>query len=352
MRLSGWSLHPVRLPYAAPVEWSDVAEVSADLLILRLRAEDGREGVSEGTAKPTWSGTTLRSLAASLEEVVLPRLTGIDLSDPSAAARALARVPENATAKAMADAALRDLLEEEAPGGEIPLSWTITLKDPTAMAREAEAMVAAHSFGALKLKGGRSFTRDLETVRAVRAAVGPAVSLTLDANGLYPETPALLAHVAALAEAGLTHVEDPATLRPDAAFDRLQAACPVPIMVDAAVWSEGDCTLFLARGARAFGVKPGRVGPSITEAIAARAATAGAEVAIGLFGESDLGAGATWRLAARLPPGGPPAETSTFLLFDRPLTRQPPVLRGGRVTIPEGRAALRADWAAIARLHP
>ena len=352
MRLAGWSLHPVRLPYAAPVEWSDVAEASADLLVLRLHASDGREGVAEGTAKPTWSGTTLRSLAASLEEVVLPRLMGIDFSDSAAASRALSRVPENATAKAMADAAIRDLLEDGNGGGEIPLSWTITLKDPTAMAREAEARVAAHGFGTLKLKGGRSFERDLETVRAVRAAVGPDVGLTLDANGLYPEGPALLAHVAALAGAGLTHVEDPATLRPDAAFDRIQGACPVPVMVDAAVWSEADCALFLARGARAFGIKPGRVGPSATEAIAARAAAARAEVAIGLFGESDLGAGATWRLAARLPAGGPPAETSTFLLFDRPLTREPPVLRGGRVTIPAGRAAARADWAAIARLHP
>jgi len=351
MRLAGWSLHPVRLPYRAPVEWSDVAEVAADLLVLRLRAEDGREGAAEGTVKPTWSGHTLRSLSATLEEVVLPRLMGLDLSAPGAVRHALARVPENATAKAMADAAIRDLLEEDGPGGEIPLSWTITLKEPAAMAREAEAAMAAHGFRALKLKGGRGFARDLGTIRAVRAAVGPDVALTLDMNGLYPESPELLRHVAALGEAGLTHVEDPATLRPDDSFNRLQAACATPILVDAAVWSEGDADLFLARGARAFGVKPGRVGPGLTEAIAARAAVLGAEVGIGLFGESDLGAGATWRLATRLP-AGPSAETSTFLLFERPLTREPPVLRGGRVALPAGRAVDRADWAAIARLHP
>ncbi|MBI0538579.1 hypothetical protein D9599_23755 [Roseomonas sp. KE2513] len=352
MRLAGWSLHPVRLPYRAPVEWSDVAEVSADLLILRLRAEDGREGASEGTAKPTWSGATLASLATVLEGVVLPRLLNRDLSAPGAVLKALARVPENATAKAMADAAVRDLLEEEGPSGELPLSWTITLKDPAAMAREAEAMVAAHGFSALKLKGGRTFERDLETVRAVRAAVGPGVALTLDMNGLYADGPALRAHVASLAAAGLTHVEDPTTLRPDEAFRRIQSACAAPIMVDAAIWSEADGATFLERGARALGIKPGRVGPSVTEAIAARATAAGAEVAIGLFGESDLGAGATWRLAARMPPGWPPAETSTFLLFDRPLTKEPPALRGGRVALPSGRAAARADWATIARLHP
>ena len=352
MRLSGWSLHPVRLAYRAPVEWSDVAETSADLLILRLRAEDGREGAAEGTAKPTWSGATLASLAAVLEGVILPRLLGRDLSAPGAVAEALSRVPENATAKAMADAAVRDLLEDGGAAGTVPLSWTITLKAPAAMAREAEAMVAAHGFAALKLKGGRAFERDLETVRAVRAAVGPGVALTLDMNGLYADGPALRAHAAALAMAGLTHVEDPTTLRPDESFRQLQSACSAPVMVDAAIWSEADGALFLDRGARALGIKPGRVGPSVTQAIAARAAAAGAEVAIGLFGESDLGAGATWRLAAGMPPGWPPAETSTFLLFDRPLTTEPPGLTGGRVALPTAKAAARADWAAIARLHP
>ncbi len=343
MRLASWSLHPVRVPYRVPVEWSDVAETAADLLVLRLRAEDGREGVAEGTAKPTWSGHTLRTLAAALEEVILPRLMGLELT-PDALLRALSRVPENAAAKAMADAALRDVLDAPTTG-DVALTWTVTLKGPAAMAADAEAAVRAHGFRHLKMKGGRSFTRDRETIAAIRAAVGPDMALTMDMNGLHEDGPALHAHLAALTD--LTHVEDPTTLRPDAAFDAIRAASAVPVIVDAAIWSEPDAAAFLARGATLLGVKPGRVGPTVTERIAAR----GAEVGIGLFGEYDLGAPATWRLARRL--GGTlPAETATFLFYDRPMTRDPPTVRDGRVTIPPGNAASRADWDAIARLHP
>src|SRR5215217_64765 len=90
-----YALYRYRLPYVRPVRWSDIVEEAAEFLLLRLTSDTGHEGVAEMTVKPTWTGASLRSLVASLEDVFLPLLKKLNLADPLAVRAALEGIPEN-----------------------------------------------------------------------------------------------------------------------------------------------------------------------------------------------------------------------------------------------------------------
>src|SRR5262245_66663150 len=103
MRLKEWSLHFYRLGYPRPVRWFNSSEQEGTFALLRLVTDDGASGVAEATLKPTWSGVSPRSMAAALEDLLLPAIRDVDLGDPAAVAQALARFPENRLAKALVD---------------------------------------------------------------------------------------------------------------------------------------------------------------------------------------------------------------------------------------------------------
>ena len=110
----------------------------------------------------------------------------------------------------------------------------------------------------------------------------------MDANRAYPQE-GIAAYVRAIADAGVTVAEDPCSLAPDSAFEKLQRDCPIPLLVDFACTSRQDAALFLDRGARSLMVKPGRIGLSEALEIDALCAKSGARVSLGMFYETALG---------------------------------------------------------------
>src|ERR1700694_1200937 len=109
MRLAEYSLHAYRLRYERPVRWSDIVEEAAPFVLLRLQSDTGAVGAAEITVKPTWCGVTARSLIAAIEDIFIPILKNLDLSDPTKVRAALEAIPENQAAKALIDNACWDL---------------------------------------------------------------------------------------------------------------------------------------------------------------------------------------------------------------------------------------------------
>ena len=200
MRLAEHRLHVYHLRYARPVRWSDIVEEAAPFVLLKLTSDTGDVGVAEITVKPTWCGVTARSLIAAIEDMFIPMLQTLDLSDPAKVRATLDTVPENQAAKTLIDNACWDLYAArharplwQAWGGRarVELSWAVTRQEPRAMAAEAAAMVGRHGFRTLKVKGGQGIERDLAGIREIRSAVGDAVRFYVDANGAYPADQAL-----------------------------------------------------------------------------------------------------------------------------------------------------------------
>src|SRR5438270_12676669 len=69
------------VPSATPV--LPESEVSL-FALLKLTSDSGNTGVAEGTIKRTWSGVSPRSLAAALEDVVMPALRDVGIAYDSA----------------------------------------------------------------------------------------------------------------------------------------------------------------------------------------------------------------------------------------------------------------------------
>jgi L-alanine-DL-glutamate epimerase-like enolase superfamily enzyme len=359
MRLAEHSLHAYRLRYERPVRWSDIVEEAAPFLLLRLRSDTGAVGVAEITTKPTWCGVTARSLATAIEEVFLPILARLDLDDPPAVRAALDRIPENNAAKSLIDTACWDLCAAQVGrslwrrwGGSsrVELSWAVTRQAPQAMADEAAAMVTRYGFRTLKVKGGQGVDVDRVGMREIRAAVGDAVRLYVDANGAYGVGEAA-DYVRAMADAGAVMVEDPCALVPDAAFRTLQRQSPVPLLVDSGCRSLRDAALFIEREAKAISVKPGRFGLSIARAMADCTSRAGCSPVVGLMGESVLGTLSGLQFAATLPRPLVPAELTWFLAMTEQIATASLDIVDGFVTLPEGPSLdAMVDWRAVERL--
>lgn len=352
MKLERWSLHCYRLPYAREVVWANARESSGVFALLRLEA-GGCTGVAEGTLKDTWSGVSPRSLAAALEDFLMPRLRVVDLTDEKVVAQAIAGIPDNRLAKGMIESAcwtLRAAIAREPlwkqwdAGRSRDIAWTVTRQAPKAMAAEAAAVCERYGFRVLKVKGGQGVDVDLRALAEIQAAVGAGVALYVDANSAYTQADAP-DYVQALASAGVTVAEDPCPLQPDAQFAALQLASPIPVLVDRSCASREDVALYLERGAQALSTKPGRVGLAEARAMSALALQHAAQTAVGIYAESALGTLINLQQA-----GSMAAEQAFFLTMTEQVCTEVPEIRGGRIELPEeAELAQLVDWDRVRR---
>jgi L-Ala-D/L-Glu epimerase len=360
MKLAGWSLHFYRLPYRRAVTWAYAAESSSDYALLQLTADNGATGIAEGVVKPARTGFSPRSLAATLEDVMLPRLKDVDLADAAAVRRAFGWVEGNLAARALVDnacwslrsaAAGKPLWQSWGGKAEVDLIWIVTRQTPALMAAEAADMCKRYGLRHLKLKGGQGVETDLRVIAEARAAVGPGVEFSMDANRHYPQE-GIADYIKAIADAGVTVVEDPCDMAPDRAFEKLQKESPAPLLVDFPCVSTADTALFLDRGARALMVKPGRAG--LTEAIDmdALCARQGAKVSLGMYYESALGTALAVQAAAALKSQLVlPPEHAFFLMLKEQVTHALPEVTGGRIRqTAEADLSKLIDWKAVKRL--
>jgi L-alanine-DL-glutamate epimerase-like enolase superfamily enzyme len=350
MRIAAHSLHFYKLPYRRPVHWFNSAEDEGTFALLHLTGDNGLSGVAEAPIKPTWSGVSPRSVAAVIEDLLVPGLRDTDITDQNAVAAILARFPENHLAKMLVDNAcctLRASAKQEplwrSLGGtqNAEVSWTVTRQSPDLMAREAAEVVEQHGFKGLKIKGGQGVETDIQALRKIRKAVGNAIDFYVDANGAYSREEAP-AYVRTIAAEGALVAEDPCVLQADDFFARFQAEAPIPVLVDSPCTSVRDATQFLERGAKALSVKPGRIGITECGRVTELARSKGANVCSGMYAESALGTLISLQLSASLKRPLVTAEQSFFLIMRDQVTRDDVRVANGRVALPA-----TADYAAL-----
>ncbi len=352
MKLERWSLHFYRLPYAREVVWANAREDSGLFGLLKLEG-GGCAGIAEGSLKNTFSGVSPNSLAASLEDFLIPCLREVDLTDEKAVAQAFAGIPENRVAKGMIESAcwtLRAAVAREPlwklwdVGRSREVAWTVTRRKPSLMAAESAEVCAKYGFRVLKVKGGQGVDTDLQALKEICAAVGPGVELFVDANSHYARGDAL-DYVCRLAGAGVTMAEDPCPLQPDRQFEALQKGSPIPILVDRSCASKEDAALYLERGAMALSTKPGRFGLAETRVIASMAGARGTKTTVGIAGESALGT-----LINLQQPGSMAAEQTFFLTMTEQVSTLVPEIRDGRIELPmEADLSKLVDWERVKR---
>ncbi len=193
--MSTFEVIPYALPFREPYVTARGELTRREMVLLRVRDDDGVEGLGEAVPLSLRGGVTIEEVVAELEglgpetdldEVVLSRPAHCALST------ALFDIAEKREGSKTVHAPVR-------------CNATLVTGEPAAVAAEAERW-AADGFGTFKLKVGAG--DDVAQVRAVREALGPEAKIRLDANGSWSleEATEILAAVEPL---GIELVEQP-----------------------------------------------------------------------------------------------------------------------------------------------
>ena len=263
MRLSSVEVIPYALPFKRPYVTARGVLREREMVLLRVRYEDGVVGLGEAVPLALRGGAGLGQVVRELEEWAEDQAIGIEgLSAPARCAVSVARM---------------DLLgrraADQADGGDeaVPCNATLVAGEPSAVAADAEAW-AADGFSTFKLKLGaesasvsdmRTLSRtrgsaDVEQVRAVREALGDEVRIRVDANQAW-DLETATAMLAALEPYGIELAEQPVGTLDEMA--ELAQATSIPLGADESVASLDDAGEAAALGACSYtGIKLSKVG--------------------------------------------------------------------------------------------
>jgi len=227
------------------------------------------------------------------------------------------------------EVAAAEAAAEEAAGRRFPEprcdAVAVNAMVPRVAPELAARMAVEARCGTVKVKVGDA--EGEARVAAVRAAVGPAVRLRLDANGAWDVEDALAA-LRRLSIHGIELVEDPVAGLEDLAA--LRRRSPVPVAAEMSVRTVADAARLRALDAAdAVVLKPQRIG-GVAAALAAAAAAGVPAIASSAL-ESSVGLAAVLALAAALPESQYAHGVGTALLLAGDVTTAPLVPVDGRL---------------------
>jgi len=336
MRLA---VEPVRLRLRTPLRaaWGELAE--RELLLVTLTDSDGVSGQGEASALEPYDGVPAAALWAALDayaSVLAAMPPGAGPDELVAACRAERDLPQ---ALAGVDLALWDLEGRRAgvPVAEllhpraaaaIAVNATLGASDRAGAAAEAAAAVA-RGYRALKVKVGTG--DDAGRVAAVRAAA-PDATIRIDANGAWATPQEALAHLRALAPAGIELAEEP--VRGVEALRAVRSGTTVPVAMDETAALPGAVG---AGAVDAVCLKVSRCGGItglLADAAAARAA--GSAVYVASTFDGPLGIAAALHAAAALAADGPLPACGLATLEAFVDHELPGMLTDGALPVPTG----------------
>jgi L-Ala-D/L-Glu epimerase len=261
LKLSSIQVIPYALPFKEPYVTARGSLARREMVLLRIRAEDGVEGLGEAVPLSLRGGVTIERVVGELEALAAA-LSGIELKwgeppsgkEPSGPANGLSPPASCALGTAMLD--LREKVEgASADPAPVRCNATLVTGAPEAVAAEAERW-AADGFGTFKLKVGAG--DDVAQVRAVREALGPEAKIRLDANASWSldEATEILTAVEPL---GIELVEQPVGTIAEAA--ELARRVEIPLAGDESIVTVADAEESLREGGFGItGVKLSKVG--------------------------------------------------------------------------------------------
>ncbi len=234
------------------------------------------------------------------------------------------------------------------PATTIPVNALIPAVDPDTCATLATQAIA-NGFTTLKIKCDGDPRNDAPRLTAIRNAVGPDISLRLDANESWNPRHALR-HIHDLESFNLQYIEQPIPATQTDALVDLCRNSPTPIALDESTTHWNAIQPYLDAGTRPHLIlKPQRLGGIDTTAQLIQQAThASLTCTVTNSLETAIGRSHALHAAALLPPPIPACglATETFLASD--VTPHAPRTRDGQQHLPDqpgiGITPLEGDW--------
>lgn len=267
MRLASVEVIPYALPFKRPYATARGTLTRREMVLLRLRSDEGIVGLGEAVPLSLRGGATIETVVAELEALGSPA----ELDEATLGSRALGL---SAPARCAALTALLDLrsrLTAEDGGRRADLGFpasqigpsrhgcrcnaTLVAGEPVAVAEDALRW-AAEGYTTFKLKLGAG--DDVAQVRAVREAVGSEARIRVDVNAAWSLEGAART-LRELEEFDLELAEQPVVSLEELA--ELATRTSIPLAGDESIESRADAELAVSSGAcRLAGVKLSKVG--------------------------------------------------------------------------------------------
>ncbi|WP_397600696.1 mandelate racemase/muconate lactonizing enzyme family protein [Silvanigrella sp.] len=192
MKIVDVKIGKIKIPLKRPFKTALRTVYFAEDIIVKLITQSGLIGF--GSAAPTFAitGDSLDSISSCILNELKPKIIGLELTNiESIMSKLHASIVNNTSALSAIDMAIYDLYAQSLNlplyklfGGYRNLvftSVTISANPPDVMV--ADALVALEDgFSDLKLKLGVDPIYDIDRVKAVRAAVGNLIKISVDAN--------------------------------------------------------------------------------------------------------------------------------------------------------------------------
>ncbi|WP_151637664.1 muconate/chloromuconate family cycloisomerase [Noviherbaspirillum aerium] len=236
------------------------------LVIVRLRCDDGIEGIGEATTIGglSYGEQSPESIKLALDHYIAPLVIGMSASSANAV---LAKVDQSVQGNSLAKSALETaLLDAQGKrlgvpvhallGGAVrhslPVLWTLASGDSARDIEEARHLLEVRRHKVFKLKiGKRSPEADIRHVAAIKAGLGDHADITVDLNQAWSEATAAR-YIPELQAAGVMLVEQPIAKDNRRGLARLARMFTVPIMADEAISSPADMFDYACDGAAAI----------------------------------------------------------------------------------------------------
>jgi L-alanine-DL-glutamate epimerase-like enolase superfamily enzyme len=308
MRISKIDIITARMPMKVPFRIAIGVTETSESLFIRIHTDDGHTGVGEANIFTPVVGETLETAQAAAG-MLAQTLIGADPSDIEDRGRQMARaLPFNPTTRSAFEIAMWDILGQSAGlplfallgGARRPIATdnTVGIDTPEVMAERA-ARFASRGFQVIKVKLGKDVTTDIERVRQIRAALGPAHTVRLDANQGWNRVDARRA-LEALQQFGPEFCEQPVAKWDIEGLAEIARTSPIPIMADESVFDEHDALrLVSARACHYLNIKLAKSGGIHTALkINAVGEAAGLPCMVGCMTESGIGLAAAVHLAS------------------------------------------------------
>lgn len=276
MKINHVEIIPVDIPYRMPFRVSSGGVTSGSFVIVKIRTDEGIEGVGSSIGFGS-AGLTRESAMAAMKSLALAVLLG---QDPLNTERILSRVdavfPENWRIKAHIDYALYDLKGKilnvpvyQLLGGlcreKIPQEMIIMMDEPRVQAETAVKFIDA-GFHSLKLHTGGDLKMAVQRFKTVREAVGPEVPMAIDMSSLVGAPSHCNAHdalrlIEALVPYNINYAEQPVTTHDIDGFLAIKRRTNVPLAADASAQSVTEAYDMIKQGAAdIFHTLLGRIG--------------------------------------------------------------------------------------------
>lgn len=282
------------------------------VVLVRVRFDDGSEGIGEGTSIGglSYGGESAESIKLAIDHYIAPALMGHDGNDINGAIGIIERtVRGNPIARCAIEIALWDGLGRRLGvpvaqlfGGAVrpamPVAWTLASGNSATDIAEAEQMIEARRHNIFKLKiGKRDLKSDIDHVGAICRAVGDRASIRVDVNQAWDLATARRG-VAMLEDIGVELAEQPVRAEFLRDLKALTDTSRLSIMADEVLQGPIDAMRVAAnRSADVFAVKIGQSGGLRrgSEVIAI-----GQAAGLGLYGGTMLEAGVSTAAALQL----------------------------------------------------